>query len=225
VPDTTPPPTSTPVAAPAAHRPTIRSTFTSWLLAAVEGTVEHHQGTARSALFGSARGTVVDLGSGNGATFRHLPHDIELHAVEPNPRFHARLRRTAARQGRDVVVHTVPGEAIDLPDGTADTVVCSWVLCTVADPSVVLAEIRRILRPGGRLLVVEHVAAPAGTATAAVQRLLSRPWRWLFEGCNLRRDTETAIRDAGFRDVRLEVVTMRGPAIPMRPQLIGSAVR
>jgi SAM-dependent methyltransferase len=99
------------------------------------------------------------------------------------------------------------------------------VLCTVADPSVVLAEIRRILRPGGRLLVVEHVAAPAGTATAAVQRLLSRPWRWLFEGCNLRRDTETAIRDAGFRDVRLEVVTMRGPAIPMRPQLIGSAVR
>jgi len=88
-----------------------------------------------------------------------------------------------------------------------------------------LAEVKRVLRPGGRFACVEHVAAPKGSAVARVQRVLDRPWRWIFEGCDTRRDLEGAIRAAGFAHVEVERVDVDTPFVPVRPQIHAVAIR
>src|SRR5690242_7973020 len=141
------------------------------------------------------RGVVVDLGAGNGPILRYLKPGTTVHAIEPSPYFHGRLLENAAAAEVELTIHQVPGEAIDLPDESVDAVVCTWVLCTVADPVAVLREVRRILRPGGQFVFIEHVAAPAGFVRR-VQRLVRRPWRWAFEGCHTDRHTAATIRAA-----------------------------
>ena len=115
-------------------------------------------------------GTVVELGSGVGANLRYLTPGSTLVAVEPNPAMHARLRRAARRRGVVLDLHPVPAERTGLADASADAVISSLVLCSVTDPAQVLAEVRRVLRPGGRFVFVEHVAAPHGTVLRRLQR-------------------------------------------------------
>ena len=91
---------------------------------------------------------VVELGSGVGANLEHLPAGAHLTAIEPNPYMHERLRQAARRASVDLKIRSVVGERIDLPDASVQAVISSPVLCTVSDPAAVLAEIRRILRPG-----------------------------------------------------------------------------
>lgn len=203
----------------------VRGPFNSWFLGLLEGYIERRQSGLRAGLFGSARGVVADIGAGNGPTFRHLPANTTVHAIEPNPHFHHRLHRTAEQHGLDLHLHPTSGEAIDLPDGSVDTVLTSWVLCTVPDPARVVAEIRRILRPGGRYLFLEHVAAPPRSGVGLVQRAVRRPWRWTFEGCDVTRDTATTVRQAGFSSVRVDATPMPTAFVPIRPQIAGVAVR
>lgn len=203
----------------------LRGPFNSWFLGVLEGYIERRQSEVRAALFGSARGVIADIGAGNGPTFRHLPPDATVHAIEPNPHFHDRLRRAAEHHGLDLHLHAAPGEAIDLPDGSVDTVLTSWVLCTVPDPARVVDEIRRILRPGGRFLFLEHVAAPPRSGVGRVQRAVRRPWRWTFEGCDVTRDTAATIRQAGFSSVQVDDTPMPTAFVPIRHQIAGIAVR
>jgi ubiquinone/menaquinone biosynthesis C-methylase UbiE len=160
----------------------------------------------------SATATADDGGTGPGA------------AVEPNRHFHRRLRRAADDHRIDLVLHPTEGEHIDVPDDSVDAAVASWVLCTVADPAAVLAEIRRVLRPGGRFVFIEHMHAPEGTAVRRVQDVVFRPWRWLFEGCHTTRATERIIRSAGFAAVGAYPVHVGTPFVPLRTQIAGVAV-
>ncbi len=175
-------------------------------------------------VFAGLGGVVVDVGAGNGPVLRYLRPGTTVHAVEPNPYFHPRLRKSAAAAGLDLTIHQVPGEATGLPDASADAVLCSWVLCSVYDPAAVLREVRRILRPGGTFAFVEHVAAPTG-AVRLTQRLVQRPWRWLFEGCHTDRDTAAAIRAAGFASVEVTQFQFRSAFVPVRTQIAGTATR
>ena len=125
-----------------------------------------------------------------------------LIAIEPNPYMHARLRRAARRSGVELEIRSVVGERIDLPDASAEAVISSLVLCTVSDPAAVLAEIRRILRPGGRFSFAEHVAAKPRTPTRWSQRILRRPWAWVFEGCSCERDLTQPDRVGGLHERR-----------------------
>jgi SAM-dependent methyltransferase len=203
----------------------VRGRLNSAFLALMNGYVDRRLRERKAELFATLDGgVVVEIGAGNGPNLRYLREGTTVHAVEPNPLFHRRLRRTAEAGGLEVIIHAVPGEEIDLDDGTADAVVCSWVLCTVGDPAAVLREVRRILRPGGRFLFVEHVVAPHG-AVRRVQQLVRRPWRWLFEGCHTDRDTAATIRAAGFSSVAVTPFRFRSLFIPMRTQIAGSAVR
>ena len=173
--------------------------------------------------FAQLDGVVVDIGAGNGPTLRYLRPGTTVHAIEPNPYFHRRLRRSAEAAGLDLTIHAVPGDATDLPDASADAVLCSWVLCTVPDPAAVLREVRRILRPGGQFAFIEHVAAPAGPVRAA-QQLVRRPWHWVFEGCHTDRDTAAAIRAAGFTSVNVTEFRFRSAFVPVRTQIAGVAL-
>jgi SAM-dependent methyltransferase len=102
--------------------------------------------------------------------------------------------------------------------------VSSLVLCTVGDPAAVLAEIRRILVPGGRFSFVEHVAARPRTATRWAQRMLRRPWAWTFEGCSCERDLGGAIASAGFARVDLTPYRLHTAFVPFNTQLAGTAI-
>lgn len=182
--------------------------------------LRHHKATA----FAELPPTVVELGSGVGANLRYLPDDARLIAIEPNPHMHGRLRRAARSHGVDLEIRSVVAERIDLPDASADAVISSLVLCSVRDPDAVLAEVRRILRPGGRFSFAEHVVAAPGTPTRWTQRILRRPWAWVFEGCSCERDLAGAIRSAGFATVDLAAYRIHSPFVPFNTHIAGTAI-
>jgi SAM-dependent methyltransferase len=167
---------------------------------------------------------VVELGSGVGANLRYLPAGAHLIAIEPNPYMHAPLRRAARRYGVELEIRSDVGERIDLPDASALAVISSLVLCTVSDPAAALAEIRRILPPGGRFSFAEHVAAEPGTPTRWSQRILSRPWRWVFEGCSCERDLTSLIASAGFTRVAITPYRIHSPFVPFNTHIAGTAI-
>jgi ubiquinone/menaquinone biosynthesis C-methylase UbiE len=114
-------------------------------------------------------------------------------------------------------------EHTGLPGHSVDSVISSLVLCTVTDPAEVLAEVRRVLRPGGTFRFVEHVAARPGTPTRFLQRALRRPWAWTFEGCSCERDLAALIRGAGFAHVDIEPYRLHSPFITFNTQIAGVA--
>ena len=180
-------------------------------------------GARKRALFADLPRVVVELGAGAGASMRYLASGSKLIAVEPNPHTHDALRRNAERYGIDLEIREEPAESTGLAGASVDAVICTLVLCTVGDPTAALAEVHRILRPGGRFVFIEHVGSGPGPVRA-VQRLLRRPWRYLFDGCCLDRDTASSIAAAGFADVRIEPFRFGGVFVPVWPQISGVAV-
>jgi ubiquinone/menaquinone biosynthesis C-methylase UbiE len=120
-----------------------------------------------------------------------------------------------------VEVSAAGAEALPYPDGSFDTVVSTLVLCTVPDQEAALDEVRRVLRPGGRLLFIEHVRA-AGSA-ARWQDRLEPLWRRLLAGCHPNRDTVTAIEEAGFEIETFESFYPPDPLSALMPHVQGSA--
>lgn len=203
----------------------IRGRLNAWLLSKAERLMHKQYGRVKSRLLADVPATVVELGSGAGANLRYLPRGTRLIAIEPNPYMHDVLRRRAAEHGIELDLRGLVGEALDLPDASADFVFSSLVFCTVGNPAQVLSEVKRVLRPQGRFVCVEHVAAPAGSGIEAAQRLLRRPWKWLFEGCDLCRDTGSTLREAGFASTTIEpFVPKDSPAI-VRHHVLATCVR
>jgi ubiquinone/menaquinone biosynthesis C-methylase UbiE len=179
----------------------------------------------RRRLLAGLEGRVLEVGAGNGLNFPHYPATVtEVLAVEPEPYLH-RLALAAA-QKVPVPIRVVAGtaEALPAPDATVDAVVASLVLCTVIDPERALAEIHRVLRPGGRLRFYEHVRA-TDPRLARWQDRLERPWGWLVGGCHPNRDTVAAITAAGLRLVQLDRFDLQAMPPPARPHVLGTAQR
>lgn len=176
-------------------------------------------------VFADLPGQVLELGSGVGANFRYLRSGTRVIAVEPNVAMHRGLRRTAERHGVDLDLRGIAGESLDVEDGTADAVLSSLVLCTVEDPDRVVAEVLRVLRPGGRYVFVEHVRAPTGTPLRRLQGAVRRPWAWFFEGCSCERDLRSTIERAGFGRTDIESYRLRTPFLPFNTQIAGTAVK
>jgi ubiquinone/menaquinone biosynthesis C-methylase UbiE len=113
---------------------------------------------------------------------------------------------------------------LDLSDASVDFVFSSLVLCTVDSPAQVLSEVRRVLKPGGRFACIEHVEAPSGSVINGLQGVLRRPWKWLFEGCDLCRDTGSALRFSGFQHVEMKPIVLPTIFIPIRHQITAICV-
>jgi ubiquinone/menaquinone biosynthesis C-methylase UbiE len=156
---------------------------------------------SQGAVLGSLTGTVLEIGAGAGANFGHFRPDIHWLGLEPDPRRRRDLAVAAAAHGQHAPVIAAAAEQIPLADASVDAVAATLVLCSVADQDQVLAEVRRVLRPGGRFAFFEHVAAPRGTWSRRLQRCVAPFTRRLDAGCDPGRETWQAIRTAGFRQV------------------------
>jgi SAM-dependent methyltransferase len=214
---------TTPVRLPAPHP--VRGPLNAAFFRVMDRYVHHHLGDRKAALFTDLPATVVELGAGTGANMRYYAPGTRVLAIEPNPSMHGALRAAAARHGIDLEIRAVGAEDTRLPDAGADAVVSTLVLCTVSDPAAAIAEVRRILRPGGRFVVLEHVAAPEGSVPARLQRGLWTGWRWAFEGCDLQRHTGELLTEAGFAEVALERYRAGWAFLPVDVQVAGTLRR
>jgi ubiquinone/menaquinone biosynthesis C-methylase UbiE len=188
-----------------------------------EGGADH-----RRRLLERLSGRVVEVGAGNGRNFAHYPPEVtSVLAVEPEPY----LRRLATRsaEAAPVPVRVVAGVAEALPatDAEFDAAVASLVLCSVRDPRATLAELRRVVRPGGELRFYEHVAAETGGLRRLQRVLDATVWPLLIGGCHAGRDTVGAIESAGFHVERLDRFRFpeRGGLNPTSPHVLGVAVK
>ncbi|WP_210509092.1 class I SAM-dependent methyltransferase [Naasia sp. SYSU D00057] len=153
----------------------------------------------RRELLSRARGAVVEVGSGTGANFASYPHAAtNVIALEPDPYLRGLSAEAAERSPVAVEVRDGIAESLPLVDDSADTVVASLVLCSVSDQEAALAEIRRVLRPGGLLLFYEHVRSENRLIALAEDAVVPL-WRRLAGNCHLNRDTLRVIERAGFR--------------------------
>jgi ubiquinone/menaquinone biosynthesis C-methylase UbiE len=176
----------------------------------------------RLGLLAQAAGATIEIGAGTGLNLPHFPRAVtRLCLVEPDPDMRKRLeRRAGGREATEVVA--ARAEALPFPDSCFDTAVVSFALCSVADQDTALAEIARVLRPGGRLLFIEHVR----DADPKLARKQDHPvflYSWI--GCHPNRDTLAAIGRAPFL-----VTAVRPGEVPKaprveRPMIVGTAVR
>lgn len=166
----------------------------------------------RRRLLAAAEGRVVEIGAGNGLNFSHYPAGVEVVATEPDPHMLKRARKHARRASVPVSLEQAPADALPVADASVDTVVATLVLCTVPDQAAALAEAKRVLKPGGNLLFLEHVRSDDPKIAAKQDRREPMQMR-LGAGCHPNRDTLAAIVAAGFEPEKVERPTFPGAKI------------
>jgi ubiquinone/menaquinone biosynthesis C-methylase UbiE len=178
-------------------------------------------GRRRAALLSGLQGRVIDVGAGTGANLPHFPPSCTVTAVEPDPHMRKRLEAKLSTARADVTIDDGAADRLPAEDSGVDAVVYTLVLCTVPDQASALAEARRVLKPGGKLLFLEHVRGFG--AHAKVQDLVRPVWHFTAQGCNPNRDTVAAMASAGFT-VQLDEEFFIGPKWqPLNPLVMGTA--
>ena len=203
--------------------PTFPQRFQAWILTRAcpvyEKNVAHH----KRALLGDLSGTILEIGPGIGVNLAYYPQDIRWIGIEPNPLLHPHLRTALDARRIAGEFRFGSAESLDVPDASLDAVVSTLVLCTVPDVTATLREILRVLRPGGRFVFIEHVAAPPNTFTHRVQRFVKPAWRYFGDGCHPDRETWRSIKSAGFSSVHLDHFRVPSPIVG--PHIRGFAVK
>jgi ubiquinone/menaquinone biosynthesis C-methylase UbiE len=199
-----------------------------WFLATVyerlmRASEEACLGAWRAEILAPLCGAVLEVGAGTGANLPHYPAAVtRLVMAEPDPHMHTRLKKRAAGDAR-VEVADASLERLPWPEATFDAVVATLVLCSVPDPVTALGEIRRVLRPGGAFVFLEHVAADDRPDRLKWQRRIEPVWRRCLGNCHLTRRTDEVIASVGFRIESLQRASIRKAAPWARPSIRGSA--
>jgi len=174
----------------------------------------------RRELLRSAQGDVLELGAGTGGNLALYPEGLSrLVLSEPDRHMREVLQRKLGRR-QEVELIAAPAEALPLSSRSFDTVVATLVLCSVEEPARALAEIHRVLRPGGTLLFLEHVGAPTGTWTRRAQGLVEPVWKRIAGNCHLTRETAALLLAAGF-----ELSPCTEEPLPGSTTLVGRSIR
>jgi ubiquinone/menaquinone biosynthesis C-methylase UbiE len=176
-------------------------------LAMRNGVLDHY----RQRTIETARGLVLEVGVGSGLNLPlYGPAVTHVFGLDPSPE----LLRLASRRAADLAIPVsllrASAEHLPLADAVFDTIVMTWTLCSIPKPIAALTEMRRVLRPGGRLLFVEHGLSPE-IRTARWQHRLTPYWRRISGGCHLDRKMDELIRAAGFQVDAVETGYMTGP--------------
>jgi ubiquinone/menaquinone biosynthesis C-methylase UbiE len=165
----------------------------------------------RKRVIGSAEGRVLEIGIGSGLNIPFYGSAVrEVLGLEPSQPLIAMARKVAEGASIPVTFIEESAESIPLDNKTVDTVVTTWTMCTIPQVDRALSEIRRVLRPSGRLLFAEHGLAP-DAGVRRWQNWLTPGWKQIGGGCHLNRPIRTMIENVGFRFERLESAYMRGP--------------
>ncbi|MBA2240657.1 MAG: methyltransferase domain-containing protein [Solirubrobacterales bacterium] len=187
------------------------------------------QREVRRELVSHASGRTLEVGAGSGLNVPHYPAAVtELVLSEPSSHMRKRLRAALADDPPPVTdwrVEPAGAEQLPFADQSFDTAVLTFVLCSVSDPARSIAELCRVLRPGGRLLFCEHVHAGEGTLLGRVQDLVELPHRYLAAGCHPNRRTERLLDASGLEVTELEHGRMPRSIPTVRPTIAGLARR
>jgi SAM-dependent methyltransferase len=178
----------------------------------------------RRRVLGAAEGRVLEIGIGSGLNLPHYPGRVkEVIGLDPSARLAVMARQAASGVAFPVTVIEESAEKIALEPGSVDTVVSTWTLCSIPDAGQALSEMRRVLKPGGQLLFVEHGLSP-DRSVRRWQRILTPIWKCCAGGCHLDRPIARLIESAGFRCIALETGYAKGPR-PMAFMYEGRASR
>jgi ubiquinone/menaquinone biosynthesis C-methylase UbiE len=189
------------------------------------------QAHTRERLLATAEGATLEIGAGSGANLPWYPKAVtELVLADPSPYMLDHLRSALASvpewPGSGVVSLAQAGfPSLPFDDATYDTVVITYVLCSLADVRAALDEVARVLKPAGRLLFLEHVRAADGSRLASVQDLVARPHRLIADGCRPNCRTERLLRDSPLTVAWLERGEQPSAAPTVRPTIMGVAIR
>ncbi len=202
----------------------------SWLMSTIydrfmESSERACRSEWRAALLGGLEGDVLEIGAGTGLNLPHYPRSLSrLVLSEPDPNMRAKLADKLGGTRLDRVELSGAGvDELGVPDASFDVVVSTLVLCSVPDVGRALASIRRVLRPGGALVYLEHVAADDRPERLRWQRRLEPAWRRIAGNCHLARQTGRAIREAGFVVEHEERESMRKSLSIVRASIRGVA--
>jgi ubiquinone/menaquinone biosynthesis C-methylase UbiE len=202
--------------------------FASFYDRALKASEENGLRDMRRTLLAEARGRVVEIGAGTGVNLDlYSPAVEDLTLIEPDPHMGAKLReRLEARDGHDSApparLVTAPAEAIPFPDDTFGTAVATLVLCTVPDPVGAITELSRVLKPGGRLLFIEHVRS-SDPSSARWQDRFEKPWRFMADGCHCNRDTAATLTASAFKIESIDQGKLPKAMPIVRPLISGTA--
>jgi ubiquinone/menaquinone biosynthesis C-methylase UbiE len=176
----------------------------------------------RARVISSAEGRVLEIGVGSGVNLPfYRPPVREVLALEPTPRLLKMARNSSHATTMPVTFLEASAEAIPLDKHSVDSIVTTWTLCSIPKAGTALTEMRRVLRPGGKLLFAEHGLSPDDEVRRWQDRL-TPPWRYISGGCHLNRPIRSMIEGAGFRIDHIETGYMAGPK-PMTFMYEGSA--
>ncbi|HYM14767.1 MAG TPA: class I SAM-dependent methyltransferase [Dehalococcoidia bacterium] len=192
-----------------------------WFAAAYDAMsrlTEKRLGPMRERLLSGLTGDVLEIGAGTGLNFPHYTSAARVIALEPDPHMLKRAEaRLVALGATNIDIRREPAEVLPFADASFDAVVTTLVLCTVRDVARSLAEARRVLRPGGKLVFLEHVRGDGMLGRA--QDVVQPVWGWCSAGCHANRRTEDALRAAGFTVDDVKHLKME----PWMPAIIGTA--
>lgn len=158
----------------------------------------------------AAEGRVLEIGIGSGLNLPFYRRARDIVGLEPSPRLAEMTRHAAKRCSSRVALIEGSAEAIPLENSSVETVVTTWTLCSIPQVVLALSEMRRVLKPSGRLLFVEHGRAPQENVRKWQDRLTPM-WKWIGGGCHLNRPIRELIEGAGFAIQQIETGYMRGP--------------
>ncbi|YAG14651.1 Methyltransferase type 11 domain-containing protein [Nostoc sp. DSM 114161] len=201
----------------------LSKSFFAWMMAKRSSTYDQELGDRKRSLFANLQGKVLEISPRDGSNLRYYPSNIDLIGMEPDIEMHSYLRKQAKELGLNMDIRFGNGEWLDVEDNSIDTVVTTLLLCSVPNINYTLQAILRILKPGGRFLFIEHIAAPQGTFLRKVQNTISPVWKTLADNCYPNREIDIALEKAGFSSINYDRFEVGLPIVS--PHIIGVATK
>jgi SAM-dependent methyltransferase len=197
--------------------------FFAWMMAQSSSTYDKVVSDCKHSPFANLQGTVLEIVPGTSPKLPYYHKDIHWIGIEPKLHKDSYLQKQAKKLGLNIDIRIGNAEWLDAEDNTIDNVVSNLVLCSVPNIDYTLQAVLRVLKPGGRFLLIEHVAAPQGTLLRKLQSKISPIWQVIGNGCHPDRETLIALENAGFASVNYERFDAQLPIIS--PCIIGVATK